>query len=432
MKKNTKTPLWQTIFMGVGIVSAAGLIFNLFIISRPAKKDLVTELPISVHDKTLLFTLSNLLNTPIEHEGELEMLNNGDEFYPALFSDIASARQSIHFSAYIWEPGIVSDQLFALLIAKAHEGVDVRLVLDGFGGLKVPKKDIEALRSAGAEVEIYHPLGFQRFTKLHKRNHTRSIIIDETVGYTGGMAVADYWLGDAEDSSHWRDIMFRIRGGMLRHVERSFAALWEVARGEVLAPTAETDGGALPESTMESISLTSFSLDEDVQQLSTFFALSISAAQETTFIATPYMVLEKQVEKAIIDAAHRGVEVRILLPGPVIDSKIVQTASQYYYTRLLEAGVKIYEYAPTMMHTKALVVDNGWSIIGSANIDTRSSFFNVENVIGIQNEQFAGALTEVLEQDLEKSKEITLSEWDDRSIFRKVFEPLVYIFDKQL
>ncbi len=430
MTSSSFPPLWQILFIAIGIVSTIALVLNLFILSSPAKKDLKFEEIASGTDGTLIATLSHLANSPIQTGGTIEIVNNGDEFYPALYPDIEHAKKSINFSAYIWKPGVVSDELFALLTKKAQEGVTVRVILDGFGGKTAPQKDIEAFRAAGGHLEVFHPLRFGKFTKFHKRNHARSIIIDGTVGYTGGMAVADYWTGNAQDKDHWRDMMFRMQGPALVHLTSSFAAQWEVVSGEILAPVEIEKSKSI--GNMRSISLTSFSPDEDTQQLSTFFAVSIASATQSVLIATPYMILEEQVRKALAAAAERGVEVRILVPGKIIDSKIVQSASQHYYQDLLEHGVKIYEYNPTMLHSKALVIDGTWSIIGSANIDTRSSFYNVENIIGIEDKEFAQRLTTTLGRDLSHATLITLESWKKRSIMRKMLEPISFIFDKQL
>lgn len=429
MDKSHKTPLWHIVFIGIGIFSIVALVLNLFVLSQPAKHDLYFQSQNSWGQADLLRTLSHLTNTPIVTGGNIEILNNGDEFFPILFEDIENANESINFSAYIWKEGFVSDKMFSLLTAKASEGVAVRLIVDGFGGKTASDESIEKLREAGGKVEIYHPFRFGQFTKFHKRNHARTIIIDDAVGYTGGMAVADYWLGDARNKDEWRDMMFRMTGPALTHLSKSFMGQWEISSGEILIPKTEDvfDGGLA-----ESVSLTSFSPDEDAQQLSTFFALSVAAAKESVLIETPYMVLEKQLEKTLIEAAKRGIDIKIVLPGKIIDSKFVQTASQHYYKPLLESGVEIYEYNGAMMHSKVMLVDDSWSVIGSANIDTRSTFFNVENIIGIKDTDFATRLSEVIEEDIRNSTLITLESWKKRSVFRKIFEPVVFIFDKQL
>jgi cardiolipin synthase len=426
---------WQLVFLIVGIVATVSIIINLFIVSRPKKGQLKISSGISTSDNSLIETLEKFSDNNIVRGGDIEILNNGDEFYPALKRDIKEAKQSIEFTVYIWKSGEMSDEIFALLTEKAREGVSVRLLLDGFGAKGVPDEKVEALRNAGGQVEWFHPVRFATITKYHKRNHARAIIIDEKIGYTGGMAVSPYWMGNAQDPKHWRDMMFRLTGAPVNHLRKTFAGLWEIASGEIMVPdktntqvslSGESDTG------MRSLSLTSLSPDEDTEQLSTHFATSIAAAKTSIIIVTPYLVLEKRVEQALLDASRRGVSIQILLPGHYIDSKVVQSATQYYYKRLLDGGIQIYEYQGTMIHSKFMVVDNVWSVIGSANIDTRSTFFNVENIIDIQSADFAGKLTEVFEKDLEKSIQITPESWKKREVFRPVFELLASTIDKQL
>ncbi len=426
---------WQLIFLTIGIIATVSIIVNLFIVARPKKSHLKISSDISAADGSLLETLEKFSDNNIVRSGDIQILNNGDEFYPSLEQDIKDAKHSIEFTAYIWKSGEMSDKLFALLTEKAQDGVAVRLILDGFGAKGVPQDKIKSLEEAGGQVEWFHPVRFVTITKYHKRNHARAIIIDENIGYTGGMAVSPYWTGSAQDPEHWRDIMFRLTGAPVNHLRKTFAGLWEISSGEIMVPdktNAQVSLSAEKETNMRSLSLTSLSPDEDTEQLSTHFATSIAAAKTSIIIVTPYMVLEKRVEQALIEAAQRGVSVQILLPGHYIDSKVVQSATQYYYKRLLEAGVQIYEYQPTMIHSKFMVVDSVWSIIGSANVDTRSTFFNVENIIDIQSVDFATQLTKVFQEDLNHSIEITKETWKKRTIFRPIFELMASIIDKQL
>ncbi len=426
---------WQLIFLIIGIVATVSIIINLFIIARPKKGQLKISSDISAGDGSLIETLEKFSDNNIVRGGDIEILNNGDDFYLSLERDIKEAKHSIEFTAYIWKSGEMIDRLFALLTKKASEGVSVRLILDGFGAKGVPTEKTEDLKNAGGQVEWFHPIRFATLGKYHKRNHARAIIIDEKIGYTGGMAVSPYWMGNAESPEHWRDMMFRLTGAPVNHLRKTFAGLWEIASGEIMVPdktNTQVSLSAEKESGMRSVSLTSLSPDEDTEQLSTHFATSIAAAKTSVIIVTPYLVLEKRVEQALIDASGRGVSIQILLPGHYIDSKVVQSATQYYYKRLLDAGVSIYEYQGTMIHSKFMVVDGTWSIIGSANVDTRSTFFNVENIIDIESTEFGGKLTEVFEQDLKRSKQITKETWKKRAVFRPFFELLSSLIDKQL
>lgn len=402
---------------------------NLFFITTPARPDEIkVSGPISIADDSLINTLSVLVDSPIISGGEVKILNNGDEFFPALYNDIENAQSSIHLSTYIWKEGVVSNEFLALLTKKAQQGVKVRIILDGFGAKTITDKELGALKDAGGEVSWFHPARFGTLTKYHKRNHARAIVIDEKVAYTGGMAVADYWTGNAQSPEHWRDMMFRLTGAQVAQSQKTFNALWEITSGTVITSTPI----ATDSSPLRSLGITNLTPDEDIEQLSVFLITSITAAKESILITTPYMILDERMEHALLAAKERGVDVKILLPGEVIDSKLVQSASQSYYKTLLKNGVEIYEYTPTMLHSKTIVIDGTWSMIGSANIDTRSTFFNVENLIAIQDVSLGKKLQETFFKDLEVSKQITLADWKDRSIVRKIMEPLCSIIDKQL
>ncbi len=415
--------------MIIGCIALGIAVLNLFFISSPGRPDRVRIAhPLKIEDSSLINTLSVLVDSPIVEGGSIEILNNGDEFFPRLYADIEGAKNSINISTYIWKEGSVSDTLLALLTTKVQQGVTVRIILDGFGAKSIGDKDLQPLVDAGGTISQFHPPRFGILTKFHKRNHSRAIVIDDTIGYTGGMSVADYWSGDAEDKDHWRDMMFRLTGPQVQHTQKVFTALWEITTGEVLVSTLSPSDDL----DLRSIGMLNLTPDEDIEQLSTFLITSISAARESLFIATPYMILDPRIETALVDARARGVEVKILLPGEIIDSKLVQSASQFYYKKLLEHDVEIYEYEPTMLHSKMIVIDGVWSIIGSANIDTRSTFFNIENVIAVHDETFGKHMQDIFLKDIETSNHITLEEWRHRSIMRKILEPLTSFIDKQL
>jgi len=426
--RNKRFTWWQWILLGIGALTTISILMNLFFISSPTRPDEIkVSGPISISDDTLINTLSVLTDAPIVSGGDVEILNNGNEFFPRLYSDIENATTSIHLSTYIWKEGTVSDEMLALLTKKAQQGVKVRIILDGFGAKTITDKELGALKNAGGEVSWFHAARFGTLTKYHKRNHARAIVIDEKIAYTGGMAVADYWTGNAQDPEHWRDMMFRLTGPQVTQSQQTFNALWEITSGEVLIATPVVSD----DTSLRSLGKTNLTPDEDIEQLSVFLITSITAAKESLYITTPYMILDERMEHALVGAKMRGVDVKILVPGEVIDSKLVQSASQSYYKALLKNDIEIYEYNPTMIHSKTIVIDGVWSMIGSANIDTRSTFFNVENLIAVQDANFGKKLQETFFKDLEVSKQITLADWKDRSIIRKIMEPLCSIIDKQ-
>lgn len=420
---------WQACFMAIGIVATTVVILSLFVNRRFSKQDTfsVSE-PLTTEDPKLLTTLASLTGTTVTSGGTVTILNNGDAFYPSLLNDMNDAKSSIDFTGYIWEPGTISDQLFDMLIKKANEGVRVRLILDGFGGKSAPKESIQKLEAAGGIVTRFHPLRLGTIIRIYKRDHARAIIIDDRIGYTGGMSVADYWTGSAEDKDHWRDSMFRITGAPVLELKKTFTMLWEITTGEVLVPSLSTDN---KKTDLTSVAYTNLAPDQDLEELSTFLITSIAAAQTSISIETPYLVLEPRLQDALFAAADRGVAITLLLPGKYIDTKVVRFSNHYYYAPLLAHGIHVYEYQPTMLHTKFMVIDGHWSIIGSANIDTRSTYFNIENLMGIASPTFGAQLTDVFNADITNAKEITPTAWHNRSIAERVLEFGASLIDKQ-
>jgi cardiolipin synthase A/B len=421
--------LWQQFFIVVGMISFVTIILNLFLSSlgRQSKKFFVRNL-ISIKDASFMATLSRLMNSPIVHGGDIALLNNGNEFLPSVLQDIEMAEKSINFTVYIWKPGEMSDMILESLTEKALEGVKVRLLLDGFGGLSAPKDKISALSEAGGVVAYFRTPGLGRFTRFHKRSHIRAISIDDDIGYIGGMAVADYWMGNAEHKGSWRDMMFRLTGPMVRHAKSAFSSIWAATTGEILLDTTSFD--VHREEQRASLNLVS-SPSDDTEPMPGFFWFSIAAAKKSIVIITPYFAPRRYIRKTLIDLAKKGVSVQIILPGKNIDTSIVRYASHHYYYPLLKEGIQIFEYQPTMIHSKMMVVDGEWSVIGSANMDSRSSFLNEENIVGILDPAFAQTLESSFREDLKQCQEITFKQWKKRNIFERVREYACALFDQQ-
>ena len=321
------------------------------------------------------------------------MLNNGDQFVPALLDAIAHAERTINFAVYIWAEGAFSDQLLAALEKKQREGVTVRVLLDGFGSIKVPDEDFEPLVKAGGKVQKFRTPKLGKLTRFHRRNHRRAIVIDGEIGFTGGMAVADIWLGNAQDTEHWRDIMFKVTGPLARSLQSAFVDLWVSSSGELLIDPKNypVNAPAAAAGVERFIHLANSPADDD-QSMAYFFLLPILAARESIYLAAPYFIPDKQLQAALVEKAKSGVDVRLMLPGPHTDNWITRASAQARYQELLEAGAKIYEYQPTFMHAKYGLIDGKWSIIGSPNLNSRSRQLDEENAIGIDDAAFGAAL----------------------------------------
>jgi len=427
-------PWWVLLPWGLGVLGASGILFTLFSsVGRRPRRISATECP-AVDTADFVRALEGTVNGLFVTGGTAELFNNGVQFFPAMFEAIRGAKQSVNFLAYIWKPGQVSDQMFAALTERARAGVEVRVLLDGMGGIRAPKEGIAALRAAGGKVERFRALRFGKITRFYKRMHRRAIVIDGKVGFTGGAAVGDNWLGDAETPEHWRDSMVRVTGPLATSLQSAFAAPWANSSGEILVgPRFYPDHLKLAkgdERVARHISLVS-SPSGDEHPIRLFFLLSFLAARKRLYVASSYFVPDRQLRQAAMDRAREGVDVRILIPGKHTDAKPIRQASHSYYDDLLSAGVRIFEYQPTMFHMKTVMIDGKWSVVGSANMDIRSKELNQENVLGILDEGFAGQVEEAFLADLKKSAEIRLADWRRRGVAARLKERTAALFAEQ-
>ena len=425
-------PWWVTTLAAIGAVAlVAGIIALFSSAGRRPGQLWATQAP-PVDSAEFLSAISGVAGAPLRTGGTAQLLNNGTQFFPSMLEAIRGARQSINFSAYIWEKGQVSDQMLAAFLERARAGVQVRVLLDGMGGMKAPSMD--ALEAAGGKVVVFRPARFGKFTRLHKRNHRRAIVIDGAVGFTGGAAVADHWLGNAENEKQWRDVMVRVTGPLALTLQSAFADVWAFACGEILEgpqffPPA-ADAPAAGPGAMIHTGLASLPAS-DLHPLRLFIAQSFLSAHRSLYITTPYFVLDEEMRNVVAQRARAGVDVRLLLPNEHTDAQLIRLTSHYYFEDLLAAGVKIYEYQPTMIHTKSIVVDGKWSVVGSANMDVRSIELNVENVLGILDEGFAREVEETFLADLKKAAEIRLQDWRRRSVGARLKERAAALFAEQ-
>jgi cardiolipin synthase len=428
-------PWWVLLPWGLGVLTASGVLFSLFSsVGRRPRRITATGTP-PVDSTDFIHALCSAVDSSYFKGGTAELMNNGVQFFPALFEAIQGAKRSVNFLAYIWKPGEVSDQMFAALTERARAGVEVRVLLDGMGGIRAPRKGIRALQAAGGKVERFRALRFGKITRFYKRMHRRAIVIDGTVGFTGGAAVGDNWLGDADGPEHWRDSMVRVTGPLASSLQSAFAAPWANSSGEILVgkhfyPRHPEPAPAGDEPITLHVSLVS-SPSGDEHPLRLFFMLSFLAARERLYIASSYFVPDKQLRETVMGRAREGVDVRILIPGRHTDAKPIRQASHSYYDDLLSAGVRIFEYQPTMFHVKAAVVDGKWSIVGSANMDVRSKELNQENVLGILDHGFARQVETSFLADLKRSAEIRLADWRRRGVGSRLKERAAALFAEQ-
>jgi len=369
------------------------------------------------------------LNVPVYRGGSIELLQNGDAFFPAMLAAIRAARETVNFEVYIFEGDATGNSFVDALSERARAGVEVRVLVDWFGSLKLGRAGRAALTEAGVTLARFRPLNLRNLVRIYRRTHRRAIVVDGRVAFTGGAAVADKWAGDVRNPHEWRDSMARITGPLVGGIQSAFAGNWVYCTGEVLSglryfPPAPAGAGPC------SLSLISSPSDAG-QPIRLLFWLSFANARRRLWICNSYFIPDARLRKAVMDAARRGVDVRVLVPGNHTDAVPVQLAGRTMYGALIEAGVRIWEFQPSMMHAKTVVVDERWSVIGSANLDERSMELNEENVVGIADQGFACAIADGMEADFARSREVKLEAWRRRPVWQRALERLAMVLIEQ-
>jgi cardiolipin synthase A/B len=363
---------------------------------------------------------SAFLNSPVFQGGEATLLQNGDAFYPAMLKAIRAAEDSVNFEVYIFEPDEIGRQFIDAFKQRARAGVEVRLLLDGFGAMKLKKRYRDELREAGVKVSRFRPPSLRNLVRFYRRSHRRAIVIDGKIGFTGGAAVSKKWKGNVSNRHEWRDSMTQVTGPMVAGIQSAFATNWVYCTGEVIAgprffPVLDGSPGLCGLSVISSPS-------DALQPIRLLFWFSFINARRRLWICNSYFIPDQRLRDAVVQRARAGVDVRVLVPGNHTDAVPVQAAGRSYYEELLSAGVRIFEYQPAMMHAKTAVIDGTWSIVGSANLDERSMELNEENVLGIGDADFARSVEQGVLEDLGRSREIQLEQWRKRSILKRALE----------
>ncbi len=331
-------------------------------------------------------------------------LVNGKEIFPAMLSAVRSAKHSINFETYVFWDGQIARAFTEALTERARAGVKVHAILDAQGTRKMGGENQERLRSAGVEIVKYHSALWPDPRRYNNRSHRKLLIIDGKVGFIGGAGIADQWMGDADSREHWRDNHYKVTGPVVAQLQGAFMTNWLKTRGNVLHsadyfPPLETTGPYLAQA------IRSGAHNENLDLM---YLLAIASARKTLRIENAYFLPDDLMRKELIEAAKRGVKIEIVVPGKKIDQKLVRAASKRHWPDLIKAGVKIYEYEPTMVHVKLMIVDDTFVSVGSGNFDNRSVRLNDEANLDVLDRHFAARQTRLFEMDKRQSSEVTL------------------------
>jgi cardiolipin synthase len=414
-------PLAKTV--GIILVSVFALIGVLSVTrGTPLRRVVysVGKTPPRLADSSFRDLIALLSGMRLQEGNRVEQLLNGDGTYPRLWADLRSAQHTIAIQNYYAKPGAVADTLAAILSERARAGVRVLLLLDAFGSQSLKESWADRLRESGVEVAVLRKLKWYSAHNASDRSHVRAYVIDGRIGYTGGFGIADYWLGAGASKDEWRETNVRFAGPAVRDLQAAFAAAWVEVTGELLVDKQFFPVPGTPGTTIAALLYTAPTPGSTSAER--FLAMTIAGAARTLYITNSYFVPDDDFRNLLVAAATRGVDVRVLTASHLNDVLITWYAGRARYETLLRAGVRIYEYQPTMMHAKTIVADGVWGTIGAMNFDNRSLAFNNESNLVAWDRGFGALMDSTFANDLAKSREITLAEFEQRPWIARMVE----------
>ena len=384
----------------------------------------------SVDDDEFLATMAGATGVPFLPGNALTILNNGDEFYPAMLDGIAAAEVSITIEAYIYWAGDIGRQFAEALAAKSKSGVRVKILLDAVGSSTIGEDLLEVLEDGKCQLAWYNPFNWRRVRRYNHRTHRKSLILDGRIAFTGGAGIADHWRGKARHPGEWRDLQIRIEGPAVAPLQTGFAQNWLQTTGELISgplyyPPCRPAGPLALQTIMSSPEV-------GASTVRIMYYLSIICARRSILIANPYFVPDAAARDALIEAKRRGVQVRVMVAARHNDNWLARNNSVRVYGRLLEAGIEILEYNRTMLHLKTMVVDGKWFTIGTTNFDNRSFAHNEENNTCGYDPAIAKGLQDMFDADVAGCDRLDLETWKRRGPWRRSEEVVAAFFEEQI
>jgi cardiolipin synthase A/B len=372
--------------------------------------------------------LEAVLGVSVSSGNRIDVLRNGDEIFPAMLEGIDAAERSIDFLTFIYWNGEIGERFAEHLSARARAGVRVRVVLDAAGAWELDTSLVEGMQAAGCDVRWFRPIKARGALQANNRTHRKLLICDETIGFTGGVGIADEWSGDARGEGEWRDTHFRVQGPAVSGLRGAFFDNWAETGTDLVERGVDTfpEHGCPGEVDVQVVKGVAEAGNSDVWNL---FRVLIDCADDCIRICTAYFTPDVEITRRLKEAAERGVHVQVLVPGPHADKRFVQVASEAGFEELLEAGVSICTFLPSMLHAKVMTIDGSLAVVGSANFNRRSTQYDDEVVMVIFGDAMTALLDRHMDEDLARAEPIDLEDWEQRGLLQRVQEKAVSVID---
>lgn len=424
--------LWHLFLLASA--SLLGLLFVLVLAEPGLPYDIDDHLP-SPEDHEFMGLLAALVDAPVTKAASIEVLTNGVAFYPEELATIARARRSVHLEAYVFHVSAAADKLVDLLTERAHAGVRVRLVIDAIGSWRTPSAYFDGLRAAGGEVAWYQPVRWHTLKRFNNRAHRELIVVDGEVAFVGGAGFAAWWDTGPPGQPPWRDTMVRLEGTIVTSVQAAFAENWLESTGQLLTDPGSFAHcralGSQPAVGTDAIVVTGTPSAGRATRARMLFQLLIAGARRSIRITSPYFLPDRSMRAELRKAVRRGVRVQVVVPGALNNHPIARRASRRRYGDLLSGGVEVLEYEPGMNHSKVLLVDELWVVVGSSNFDNRSFGLNDELNLALPDRALAARLREDFERDAALSRSVDLLDWRRRPMSERVLALLGALVERQ-
>ena len=415
-----------TLTIIAGVVSF--IFYHTTLESHPAVYALETD--IDVESPEFPITMAGMTGMPLVPGNQAALFNDGDEFFPAMLEAVESAEHSVTMEQYIFWDGRIGRRFAEAFAEKARSGIPVKLLLDAVGSSTLGEPVLQILEAGGCQLAWFRPIHRYTLSRANHRDHRKSLIVDGRIAFTGGAGLADHWLGRAKNARSWRDIMIRVEGPAALEQQSGFALNWLQCTGEILTghdyfPVPKPAGHV----DVQTISSSPF---DGTGAAGTMHLIALQCARRHLSIANPYFIPDARMIEMLARACARGVSVRLMVAGRHNDTWWARQNSVRLYGKLLEAGVEIHEYLPTMLHQKILIVDDAWASVGTANFDNRSLALNEETSVCFHDRALVTRLHDVFLADLERCRKVQLARWKRRGFWQRAGEQFASLIEDQM